>query len=216
MGNRTGTQRIVDMPHLNTTKRALLEAAEELWGQHGLNGISLRKIIEAAESSNTAAIRYHFKNKEGLVKAVLLWRLERMEAARGAHLAALVSTGQSLGPEHFLEALLRPVADVRGRSGKHNYAAFLSALYDAGQFSLRHELGRSGPTSGQLAQMIVDQQPIRDESKCRRRMMQASYLYWHGLVLYDRDVAGTRPAGETEAEFLADLMCMAKAVLMAA
>jgi len=203
------------MPNLNATKRALLEAAEELWGQHGLNGVSLRKIIEAADSSNTAAIRYHFKNKEGLVKAVLLWRLERMESARGAHLAALVAKGEPLGPGEFLEALLRPVADVRGRSGKHNYAAFLAALFDAGLFSLRDELGRSGPTSAQLVHMIFDQHPIKDERRCRRRLMQASYLYWHGLVLYDRASEGIRPDGESEAEFLDDLMCMAKAVLMA-
>lgn len=52
------------------TKRALIEAAGELFAEHGLDGTSIRAIAEKG-SANIAAINYHFGSKENLYTETL-------------------------------------------------------------------------------------------------------------------------------------------------
>lgn len=202
-----------DMTTINSTQTALLEAAEELWGIHGFDGVSLRRIIDAAASANAGAIRYYFKNKDGLIHAVLKWRLEQTEQARGAQLAKLF-TNESLDISHFLKALLRPVADVRGRCGKHNYAAFLCAFIDAGSLmNSRYDLTDTAPISHEIVKIILSKMPIADQVRKMDRLTQVCHMYWHSLVLYDRGVIGS--SFDDKEEFLDDILRMSTSALLA-
>ena len=58
--------------HELNTKTALIQAAGELFAQHGLEGTSVRAIAEKA-GSNIAAVNYHFGSKENLYKETLLY-----------------------------------------------------------------------------------------------------------------------------------------------
>lgn len=55
----------------SSARQALLQAALHAFAQHGINGVSLRSIVARAGQNNQSAIHYHFKNKQGLVVAVL-------------------------------------------------------------------------------------------------------------------------------------------------
>ena len=57
------------------TALQLLFAAERLFAEHGLDGISLRQISIEAGSSNNSAIRYHFGTKDDLLRAIFAYRL---------------------------------------------------------------------------------------------------------------------------------------------
>ena len=48
----------------------LMVAAEKLFGQRGIENVSLREIAAAAGHANTSAVQYHFGSKESLVQAV--------------------------------------------------------------------------------------------------------------------------------------------------
>jgi len=63
------------------TRDALLDAAEALFVEHGLEGASLRAITQRA-GANLAAVNYHFGSKEGLVRAVFHRRLGPLQAER--------------------------------------------------------------------------------------------------------------------------------------
>ena len=52
------------------TREALIMAAGELFAQRGLDAVSTRAIAEHA-GENVGSIHYHFKNKEGLLKAIM-------------------------------------------------------------------------------------------------------------------------------------------------
>jgi AcrR family transcriptional regulator len=60
-------------PRGEATRAQILDAAEQLFARHGINGVSLRTIVSLA-GVNTAAIHYHFGSKEGLVEAVFARR----------------------------------------------------------------------------------------------------------------------------------------------
>lgn len=53
-----------------STKTKILNAAKNLFAEHGFNGTSLREITGQAEV-NLAAVNYHFGSKKELIKAVM-------------------------------------------------------------------------------------------------------------------------------------------------
>ena len=63
------------------TKSRILDAAEELFMEHGFEATSLRLITTAA-NVNLAAVNYHFGSKEELFQAVLTRRLDPMNRDR--------------------------------------------------------------------------------------------------------------------------------------
>ena len=67
-----------------------MSTAERLFGDHGIDGVSLRA-INAAAGVGPAAVHYHFGSKQGLLEAVLLERgseVLRMVLIRTRQLAA--------------------------------------------------------------------------------------------------------------------------------
>ncbi len=56
------------------TKQRILDAAEQLFAEHGFDGASLRSITTVA-GVNLAAVNYHFKSKEALIQEVLARKL---------------------------------------------------------------------------------------------------------------------------------------------
>jgi AcrR family transcriptional regulator len=70
------------------TKTRILDAAEELFTEHGFEATSLRQLTTAA-GVNLAAVNYHFGSKEELFQAVLTRRLDPMNQERIELLEAL-------------------------------------------------------------------------------------------------------------------------------
>src|ERR687896_2628027 len=87
------------------TRTRILDAAEELFMQHGFEGTSMRQLTTKA-GVNLAAVNYHFGSKEALVEAVFRRRLDPMNGARIAALEALEATGRALSPEAIIRAFV--------------------------------------------------------------------------------------------------------------
>ncbi len=47
-----------------------MTTAERLFAQHGIDGVSIRQILQAAGVANNSAVQYHFESKAGLVRAI--------------------------------------------------------------------------------------------------------------------------------------------------
>ena len=93
-----------------SSKTLILDLAEELFAQEGIDVVSLRQINEALGLSS-AAVHYHFKNKEDLLTAVLERRL-RPESERDKVLNQLVTGELELTTEHLVQALVSPLAAI--------------------------------------------------------------------------------------------------------
>ena len=63
-----------------STKEQIVLAAERLFAEHGIDGVSLRQIGVAAGNGNNSAVQYHFGTKDRLVQAVFEYRLPRLRA----------------------------------------------------------------------------------------------------------------------------------------
>ncbi len=66
------------------TRSRLVSAAEMLFAQRGVDGVSLREINRAAEQANASALQYHFGDRRGLVRAVIAKHRATIEARRHA------------------------------------------------------------------------------------------------------------------------------------
>ena len=67
----------------------LILATERLVALHGVYGVSLRQIIEAAQVRNASAVHYHFGSREGLFAAVYQYRIAAVDERRLAGLRQL-------------------------------------------------------------------------------------------------------------------------------
>src|ERR671936_254385 len=63
------------------TRTRILDAAEELFMQHGFEGTSMRQLTARA-GVNLAAVNYHFGSKHALIEALFRRRLDPMNAPR--------------------------------------------------------------------------------------------------------------------------------------
>jgi AcrR family transcriptional regulator len=70
------------------TRERLLNAAEQLFAEHGISGTTLRALTKVARV-NLAAVHYHFGSKEGLLDAVVERRAASMNQERLRELGEL-------------------------------------------------------------------------------------------------------------------------------
>lgn len=113
----------------------LIDAAEEIYGRHGLEGPSLRQISIAAGTGNNYAVQYHFGDASGLIEAILVKRVPYVESSRARLLAKIKARG-AFTTRALLEALVMPLLDCVNERGERSFARFLLALGSAPEGSV--------------------------------------------------------------------------------
>jgi len=93
--------------NLSDTKSRILEAAEALFAERGIDAASMRDIAARAQV-NLAAANYHFGGKENLVQAVVARRFAPI-AQRRLELLAAAAGAQTVEP--VLDAFIRPIVE---------------------------------------------------------------------------------------------------------
>jgi AcrR family transcriptional regulator len=132
------TLRAIKPPH--ETRTRILDAAEELFMQHGFEGTSMRQLTAKA-GANLAAVNYHFGSKDALIEAVFRRRLDPMNASRIAELDRLEKEagGKALSPQQiigaFVGASLRMIEDAK--NGGRNFIRLLGRTYTDPQKHIR-------------------------------------------------------------------------------
>jgi len=102
-----------------TTRQRILDAAERLFSEHGINGVSLRAITAEA-GANSAAANYHFGSKKRLLDAVFERHATGLAKGRAKLLAGCRDEpGRPPLLEQIISAFLEP-----GMRGEHGGATF--------------------------------------------------------------------------------------------
>ena len=105
----------------NPGRLVLILAAERMIANHGLSGVSLRQINEAAGHKNSGATHYHFGSREGLIQAVLNYRIAAIAQRRDALLERMKQQSADLDIRGLVSALAQPLVEELKPRPEGNY-----------------------------------------------------------------------------------------------
>ena len=187
------------------TRTRILDAAEELFMQHGFQGTSMRQLTSRA-GVNLAAVNYHFGSKDALIEAVFRRRLDPMNAARIAELAKLEANG-NFSPEAIIRAFVGPslrlIEDAKG--GGRNFIRLLGRTYTEPAKPLRVLIGQMyAPTMERYKAALeraLPQMP-REELVWRMHFMFGTLAYTLAATDTVQLIAGCKPEDRYDARLL--------------
>ena len=198
--------RAVKPPH--ETRTRILDAAEELFMQHGFEGTSMRTLTGKA-SVNLAAVNYHFGSKDALIEAVFRRRLDPMNAARIAELDRLEGAAGASPPEAdaiiraFLRASLSMVEDTK--SGGRNFTRLLGRTYTEPSKPIRALIGQLyAPAMARYKSAFERALPElpKDELIWRMHFMFGTLAYTLAATDTVQLIAGCKPEDRYDAALL--------------
>ena len=198
--------RAVKPPH--ETRTRILDAAEELFMQHGFEGTSMRQLTAKA-GANLAAVNYHFGSKDALIEAVFRRRLDPMNAARIAELDQLEkdAAGHPLAAEAiiraFVGASLRMIEDAKG--GGRNFIRLLGRTHTDPQKPIRVLIGQLyAPAMERFKRAFERAMPHmpREEMHWRMHFMFGTLAYTLAATDTVQLIAGCKPEDRYDARLL--------------
>lgn len=89
----------------------LLDTAERMLDERGIDGVSLRTLTTRSGHRNASAVQYHFGNRVQLIEAVFQRRHAAVEARRTTILDALEAS-PPVEARSALEAIILPLAEL--------------------------------------------------------------------------------------------------------
>lgn len=118
------TAQVRNAARSEATRVAILDAAERLFAEEGIERVSHRRISAAAGQGNNAAVGYHFGTTADLVEAVVERRREAVEQVR-ADLVERIAGSRDV--RDWVDCLVRPTIVVLESLGPPTWFGRLSA-----------------------------------------------------------------------------------------
>jgi AcrR family transcriptional regulator len=145
------------------TRAQLILAAERLFAERGIDGVSLREINLAAKQRNTSAAHYHFGSKEALIDAIFEFRRGEIGRRRDALLDVMEASGHA-DPRALAEALIVPIANDPQQGpaeGGRYYLQFVAQVLvttpnQAGQLMRKHTQGATARWAAVATKSLPD------------------------------------------------------------
>ena len=106
-------------------RAALLDAAERLFAERGIEAVSLRDVSAASGQRNHSAAQYHFGDRRTLVAAVFERRMQIVAERRHALLDALTNEDRTTDVTGIVAAIVVPLTEVVSESDAW-YGRFLA------------------------------------------------------------------------------------------
>jgi len=188
------------------TRTRILDAAEELFMQHGFGGTSMRLLTSRA-GVNLAAVNYHFGSKDALIEAVFRRRLDPMNLARMAALEELEARAPA--PEAIIRAFIGPSLRMieDAKRGGRNFILLLGRTYTEPAKTVRALIGQMyAPTMQRYKSALERALPHmpRDELVWRMHFMFGTLAYTLAATDTVQLIAGCKPEDRYDARLLED------------
>ncbi|BBZ24426.1 TetR family transcriptional regulator [Mycolicibacter hiberniae] len=189
----------------NSTREAILTAAEQLFAEHGVFAVSNRQVSEAAGQGNNAAVGYHFGTKTDLVREIERRHRAPVERLREEMVSAAV---QSTDLRDWVSCLVRPLTDHLAASGNPTWYARFAAqvMADPAYHNIVVKDALSSPSLVQVIEGINACLPDLPVRVHQARNVMARNLLMHTCAEHERAVAAGVSAAASWAESGSDLI----------
>jgi AcrR family transcriptional regulator len=192
------------------TRTALIEAAESLFAEAGVEAVSTRQIGAAIGSSNTNVVAYHFGGKDALILEVYRHRLPEIDRRRRELLDRVEAQGRGAELIELIRVFWRPLFEQTDDRGRHSYARFLAGLERSGMIETRQQVNAEFPETDRVTQRIIDLLPAALRPLLPNRLRLTTGLVCGALLHIDRMVDAPPEAVEAMFE---DAIAMATAAI---
>lgn len=189
-----------------STREIIIITAERLFAERGIEGVSLREIGSEAGQSNSVAVQYHFKDRAGLIAAILEWRWKNIESHREELLQALLDKNNSISLSELLTALITPLIETGEKNDRNHFVRFLMHyLTSSNRWSIETNHGirawlvpdtaKSHEATFAILDLITKQLPDIPAPYVGRRLTQSlrmtmgTVVDWENAVALNKKVA---------------------------
>lgn len=198
---------------LSSGPRALLITAERLVAEHGVAGVSIRKIVHAAGQANNSAIHHHFGSKDGLLRALLEMRMAEIDAVREGYLQRAKERGD-LDVRTLVDLAYRPIADFVDERGVHVYARFRRRLGEEYGHDPWGLMTTGVPVGAAIIAKLREKLPHLDATEFSVRLLLSGLLFLTAMGSAGPD-RPNQPATNAREAFLDQVLSACAAVFQA-
>lgn len=199
-------------PRREATRAALIEAAESLFAEAGVEAVSTRRIGAEIGSANTNVVAYHFGGKDELIEAVYHHRLPDIDRRRGELHAHAIAAGSGSDLAALMRVFALPLFEQTDATGRHSYARFLAGIERVGLIATRGQVDADYPETERLRRAMAALLPPSVAAHVDRRLRLATALIIASLQIIDQEAAG-RP--DDAQRLFDDALAMAAAAMCA-
>jgi AcrR family transcriptional regulator len=114
----------------STARREIKLAARRLFAKQGIDGVTLRQIVEASGQKNNGSVSYYFGTKEALVRELVLEGAILIDNQRNMLLDEIEADGGPTTVAQIVEVLVYPSVGLAAKmgGGDDNYISFVFML----------------------------------------------------------------------------------------
>ena len=187
-------------PRAVATRARLIAAAERLFAERGIAGVSLNEINRAARQRHSNACQYHFGGKDGLVQAILDKHIPGIAARRNAMFDEMELAG-TLALEQVVKAFVRPIADkLFDPDGGKEFIRIDAQLIAQATVALRGSGGApfTFHAADRLNRRLDGAMAAQGlpPAIARQRLVMAAIMLFHGLADYSRLLEAMEDSGQ--------------------
>src|SRR4029077_10138987 len=125
MSNRIGA---APRPAWAETRNQIKVAAQMLFARHGIAAVTVQQIVDAAGQRNNAALYYHFRTKEELIRQMVTDGAAVLDARRREMLNDMGKRGGPASIREVMLILIMPVIELGEDERWRGYIRFTSHL----------------------------------------------------------------------------------------
>ena len=122
------------------TRDQIKVAAQMLFARHGVDAVTVQQIVDAAGQRNNAALYYHFRTKEELIRQMVVDGAAVLDARRRQMLDEMEQRGGPASIREVMLVLFMPVIELGEDERWRGYIRFTSHLQASDPKALRDAL----------------------------------------------------------------------------
>jgi AcrR family transcriptional regulator len=122
------------------TRNQIKAAAQMLFARHGVDAVTVQQIVDAAGQRNNAALYYHFRTKEELIRQMVVDGAAVLDSRRREMLDDMEKRGGPANIREVMLVLIMPVIELGEDERWRGYIRFTSHLQASDPKALRDAL----------------------------------------------------------------------------